>query len=263
MVDLSNSPMQSTLSAAAALDLPSSSDESECLDDFSSGEEEPEKRATTLPGGGGPLRRLQRMSQTPKGPQPQSQLDGLLSGLQGLSLAKANLSKQPLKGSATGAAPVPPSASASDDDDDDDDLTVCEVHQECRGLQSGKREQNRGTREGPVDVSSSSRVALALPPPLPPVHGPGPLVLGERGEFVMEECLRQTLYPHQLEGIQWLWSLQRLGRGGILADDMCVYVCVGGASVCVCVLASVSGVGWGSVCDQGPVHVCCACVLVV
>ena len=28
------------------------------------------------------------------------------------------------------------------------------------------------------------------------------------------------LYPHQLEGVKWLWSLFRLGRGGILADDM-------------------------------------------
>ena len=28
------------------------------------------------------------------------------------------------------------------------------------------------------------------------------------------------LYPHQVEGVRWLWSLFRLDRGGILADDM-------------------------------------------
>lgn len=46
------------------------------------------------------------------------------------------------------------------------------------------------------------------------------------------------LYPHQIEGVRWLWSLHCLGSGGILADDM---VSSGGralmgaaASVCVC-----------------------------
>lgn len=28
------------------------------------------------------------------------------------------------------------------------------------------------------------------------------------------------LYPHQVEGVKWLWSLYALRRGGILADDM-------------------------------------------
>jgi SNF2 family DNA or RNA helicase len=34
------------------------------------------------------------------------------------------------------------------------------------------------------------------------------------------EKVRKLLYPHQAAGVQWLWSLHRLGRGGILADDM-------------------------------------------
>lgn len=28
------------------------------------------------------------------------------------------------------------------------------------------------------------------------------------------------LYPHQVEGVRWLWSLHCRQRGGILADDM-------------------------------------------
>jgi SNF2 family DNA or RNA helicase len=28
------------------------------------------------------------------------------------------------------------------------------------------------------------------------------------------------LYPHQLEGLRWLWSLNCMGTGGILGDDM-------------------------------------------
>lgn len=30
----------------------------------------------------------------------------------------------------------------------------------------------------------------------------------------------RMLYPHQVEGVKWLWSLRGLGSGGILADDM-------------------------------------------
>jgi hypothetical protein len=36
------------------------------------------------------------------------------------------------------------------------------------------------------------------------------------------------LYPHQVEGVRWLWSLYRLNRGGILADDMGLGGWVGG-----------------------------------
>ena len=30
----------------------------------------------------------------------------------------------------------------------------------------------------------------------------------------------KMLYPHQREGLTWLWSLHCLGKGGILGDDM-------------------------------------------
>lgn len=76
------------------------------------------------------------------------------------------------------------------------------------------------------------------------------------------------LYPHQVVGVRWLWSLHCLGRGGILADDMglgewggagvdvrlvcgcCVRVMCGWAASWLVTRAWVSGVGRG----------CCECV---
>eukprot|EP00887_Chlorella_sp_A99_P003096 scaffold9.g3096.t1 len=48
----------------------------------------------------------------------------------------------------------------------------------------------------------------------------GCLVLGERGEFRLTANLSRKLYPHQVEGVRWLWGLHKMGRGGLLGDDM-------------------------------------------
>ncbi|GAX75462.1 hypothetical protein CEUSTIGMA_g2905.t1 [Chlamydomonas eustigma] len=47
-----------------------------------------------------------------------------------------------------------------------------------------------------------------------------PLVLGERKEFTLDVKVAGKLYPHQVDGVKWLWSLHQLKRGGILGDDM-------------------------------------------
>lgn len=41
-----------------------------------------------------------------------------------------------------------------------------------------------------------------------------------RGSFDLPESLHATLRPYQVDGFDWLQSLERLGFGGILADDM-------------------------------------------
>ncbi|KAL4427704.1 hypothetical protein ABPG75_001793 [Micractinium tetrahymenae] len=46
------------------------------------------------------------------------------------------------------------------------------------------------------------------------------LVLSGRGEFKLNAKASTMLYPHQVEGVRWLWSLYCRQRGGILADDM-------------------------------------------
>ncbi|XP_047165048.1 protein CHROMATIN REMODELING 24 isoform X1 [Vigna umbellata] len=43
---------------------------------------------------------------------------------------------------------------------------------------------------------------------------------GPRSTFKLPAKIAKMLYPHQREGLTWLWSLHSLGKGGILGDDM-------------------------------------------
>jgi SNF2 family DNA or RNA helicase len=38
--------------------------------------------------------------------------------------------------------------------------------------------------------------------------------------YVLPGKIAGTLYPHQREGVQWLWSIYKIKKGGILGDDM-------------------------------------------
>ena len=46
------------------------------------------------------------------------------------------------------------------------------------------------------------------------------LVLGDNRECHLSPELSTILYPHQVEGVTWLYGLWKVGAGGILADDM-------------------------------------------
>ncbi|CAI0428080.1 unnamed protein product [Linum tenue] len=49
----------------------------------------------------------------------------------------------------------------------------------------------------------------------------GAIVLnGPRSTYRLSGKLSRMLYPHQREGLRWLWSLHCQGKGGILGDDM-------------------------------------------
>lgn len=58
--------------------------------------------------------------------------------------------------------------------------------------------------------STSTAGAAALPP----------MVLGEKQDFKLDGLLASKLYPHQVEGVKWLYSLYESRQGGILGDDM-------------------------------------------
>ncbi|KAK9909741.1 hypothetical protein WJX75_006802 [Coccomyxa subellipsoidea] len=84
--------------------------------------------------------------------------------------------------------------------------------------------------------SGASNSALESPPGVfKPLHRPGSahqqpssqtaqegegMCLGDSNEFKLDPAVSRKLYAHQVEGVKWLWSLHRLGRGGILGDDM-------------------------------------------
>ncbi|KAL7158007.1 hypothetical protein ABFS83_02G114200 [Erythranthe nasuta] len=43
---------------------------------------------------------------------------------------------------------------------------------------------------------------------------------GLKGTYRLTGKMAKMLYPHQREGLKWLWSLHCMGKGGILGDDM-------------------------------------------
>ncbi|KAG8640786.1 protein CHROMATIN REMODELING 24 isoform X1 [Manihot esculenta] len=43
---------------------------------------------------------------------------------------------------------------------------------------------------------------------------------GPRSTFELPSKIAKMLYPHQRDGLKWLWSLHYQGKGGILGDDM-------------------------------------------
>lgn len=43
---------------------------------------------------------------------------------------------------------------------------------------------------------------------------------GLKGTYKLPGKIEKMLYPHQREGLKWLWSLHCNGKGGILGDDM-------------------------------------------
>ncbi|MGP4977878.1 DEAD/DEAH box helicase [Brachybacterium tyrofermentans] len=53
-------------------------------------------------------------------------------------------------------------------------------------------------------------------------HGLARLMPGAEGAFPHPQprSLQATLRPYQVDGLNWLWALDRMGLGGILADDM-------------------------------------------
>lgn len=43
---------------------------------------------------------------------------------------------------------------------------------------------------------------------------------GLKNTYKLPGKIAQMLFPHQREGLKWLWSLHSMGKGGILGDDM-------------------------------------------
>ena len=108
-----------------------------------------------------------------------------------------------------------------DDNDDDDDSDI---------IISDSESQEEAGATGPSlfvrfdGGSSRTSAPSATPSSSFQAKGGGatmdPMVLGDKGEFKLDGRVASKLYPHQVEGVKWLWSLHQLKRGGILGDDM-------------------------------------------
>lgn len=65
-----------------------------------------------------------------------------------------------------------------------------------------------------VDADRTAANTLAVDKPLRLKGKPG------GPKFELHASLAGRLYDHQRDGVRWMWGLQLVGRGGILADDM-------------------------------------------
>ncbi|KAJ4715246.1 Chromatin remodeling 24 [Melia azedarach] len=100
------------------------------------------------------------------------------------------------------------------DEDDDDDFIVV----------SGKEVVNRPERcGGKFKESSHSGVIDVLDDYTDDsvLDDEGSITLsGPRSTYLLPGNIGKMLFPHQREGLRWLWSLHCQGKGGILGDDM-------------------------------------------
>ncbi|KAF6255378.1 P-loop containing nucleoside triphosphate hydrolase protein [Scenedesmus sp. NREL 46B-D3] len=108
---------------------------------------------------------------------------------------------------AAGRAVQRPQAAAASPDDgggSEDDAQASISRLAAAHDHSGREEA-----EGAAQQQSSAAAAAA---------SAGALVL--EGGFCLDSKVACKLYPHQVQGVKWLWGLHRMRKGGILADDM-------------------------------------------
>ncbi|KAL0543614.1 hypothetical protein IC582_018714 [Cucumis melo] len=97
--------------------------------------------------------------------------------------------------------------------EDEDDCVV--LNHETRDFnevrrQHGKYEEKDNGSDG-LDMFDKSGEDFILE---------GKSSTGHNSTFKLQGRIATMLYPHQRDGLQWLWSLHCQGKGGILGDDM-------------------------------------------
>uniref|UniRef100_A0A7N0TBK3 Protein CHROMATIN REMODELING 24 n=1 Tax=Kalanchoe fedtschenkoi TaxID=63787 RepID=A0A7N0TBK3_KALFE len=94
------------------------------------------------------------------------------------------------------------------DDDDDDDCT----------MMSGSKFGKGPSRHCKVEDDAS---CLAKPFDIGDENDDQSIVIsGPKSTYTLPGKIAKMLYPHQRDGLKWLWSLHCQGKGGILGDDM-------------------------------------------
>ncbi|KAI3504265.1 hypothetical protein L1887_32812 [Cichorium endivia] len=92
-----------------------------------------------------------------------------------------------------------------DDDYDDDDCVVTSGQKFVQKVES-KQEKVHILNDDTNDSTSGNEGLFSLSNP--------------KFNFSLPTKIATMLYPHQREGLKWLWSLHCKGKGGILGDDM-------------------------------------------
>ncbi|GFR41048.1 hypothetical protein Agub_g1691 [Astrephomene gubernaculifera] len=215
----------SVLKAASAQALPSS--ESEDLEDFSSSDNDDQLpargAAASIPRGN--LRRLVRLgdrNQPGSTHQDDHALeDDILTGLTKLGLGSSSPTTSAVneqhdsgrKAKPSATAAIPAAAEGSGEGDEGD--AVDGVVDSEEGAESDEGYEPFFERLAPAVKPKGAPTARASEAP-----GPGSLVLGQKQQYVLPAPTAKKLYPHQVQGVKWLFNLFDMQRGGILGDDM-------------------------------------------
>ncbi|KAI7746430.1 hypothetical protein M8C21_015338 [Ambrosia artemisiifolia] len=102
-----------------------------------------------------------------------------------------------------------------EDDDDDDDCVV------TSGQKFVQKVEGRRGRLAQESVDSSTVYTLTDESNDSTSGSEVPFSLSNpKFSFSLPSKIANMLYPHQREGLKWLWSLHCKGKGGILGDDM-------------------------------------------
>ncbi|KAK1587650.1 hypothetical protein Q3G72_015382 [Acer saccharum] len=101
-----------------------------------------------------------------------------------------------------------------DDDDDDDDCVVVSgknVVKKAERCDGKFKESDHFSLNNVRDVYRDDSIP----------EDEGSITLkGPRSSYTLCGKIAKMLFPHQREGLRWLWSLHCQGKGGILGDDM-------------------------------------------
>eukprot|EP00198_Chlamydomonas_reinhardtii_P013591 XP_001702928.1 SWI/SNF chromatin remodeling complex component [Chlamydomonas reinhardtii] len=239
---------------ASATKLPDSEGSEEGLEDFSSGDEVAAKAPAQVaaPQQHSKLRRLAKNQASSRGSL--SPDDDLLAGFSNLVLGSG---PRPAAPSGSGALPAKPTSAIA--------ATATSSYTSAAGAAAaaaatsgqgragrqvgapaaavlvpafvaGREEQGDDEEEEDLDDSDSQDED--------PAQEPGALVLRSavdpgRKPYVLAAGVACRLYPHQVVGVRWLWSLYDMQRGGILGDDMGL----GKTMQCAAFLAGLLGSG--------------------
>lgn len=205
--------------AATSTRLPDSDDENRELEDWSSGDEvggaAAVGRSGAARGDAEPVRpqlsRLRRPAAAT--PPPAAAASG--SGGGGLDSLLSGMSRMGINSTVTAGAGGPPrrvvqQASCSSSEEEEDDGPPAPRPAQRAGPPPPARGRAAPSSSASANAAAGGPDALVLQPTSSTCPGP----------FVLDGSVASRLYPHQVQGIRWLWSLHQLQRGGILGDEM-------------------------------------------
>ncbi|XP_075650247.1 uncharacterized protein LOC142620832 [Castanea sativa] len=102
-----------------------------------------------------------------------------------------------------------------DDDGDDDDC----VDLSGKGIAKGVKRQGSKSKDKYDDLDGVDVLDDYADDSV--AENDGSITLnGPKSRYKLPGKIAKMLYPHQSDGLRWLWSLHCQGKGGILGDDM-------------------------------------------